>query len=160
MYGKLEGAQKRFLRPLSGLTRLVKETQTFVNRYKYQTVEDIHERKWIQHVRRIEDCFSVSSERTPWLGETKSKMERISGSRGTGLNGPTPQLFMTIYACTVLHKQMSPILTFRGPSFMIYYYNKTNEMHEFLKFVFGIELYMFRTVSLYIIRSLALHTQQ
>jgi len=24
-------------------------------------------------------------------------------------------------------------------------YNKTNEMHKFLKFIFGIELYMFRT---------------
>jgi hypothetical protein len=33
-------------------------------------------------------------------------------------------------------------------------------MHQFLKFTFGIELYMFRTVSLSIIRRLALHTQQ
>ena len=33
-------------------------------------------------------------------------------------------------------------------------------MYLFLKFIFGIELYMFRTVSLYIIRSLALYTQQ
>jgi len=39
-------------------------------------------------------------------------------------------------------------------------YNKTNEMHQFLKFIFGIELYMFRAVSVSIIRSLALHTQQ
>ena len=31
-------------------------------------------------------------------------------------------------------------------------------MHRFLKFIFGIELYMFRTVSLSIIRSLALYT--
>jgi len=42
----------------------------------------------------------------------------------------------------------------------IYSYNKTNEMHKFLKFILGIELYMFRTVSLSIIRSLALYTQQ
>jgi hypothetical protein len=35
-------------------------------------------------------------------------------------------------------------------------YNKTNEVHWFLKFIFGIELYMFRTVSLSIIRRLAL----
>ena len=41
-----------------------------------------------------------------------------------------------------------------------YSYNKTNEMHQFLKFVFGTELYMFQTVSLYIKRSLALYTQQ
>jgi len=52
------------------------------------------------------------------------------------------------------------ILTFRGPRIMIYSYNKTNDMHFFLKFVFGIELYMFWNVSLSIIRSLALYTQQ
>jgi len=39
-------------------------------------------------------------------------------------------------------------------------YNKTNEMHYFLKFIFGIEIYMFRTGFLSIIRSLALYTQQ
>jgi len=33
-------------------------------------------------------------------------------------------------------------------------------MHEFLKFIFGIKLYMFRTVPLYINSSLALYTQQ
>jgi len=33
-------------------------------------------------------------------------------------------------------------------------------MQEFLKFIFGIELYMFRTVSLSIIRRLALYTEQ
>jgi len=33
-------------------------------------------------------------------------------------------------------------------------------MHQFLKFIFGIELYVFRTVSLSIIRSLVLYTQQ
>jgi hypothetical protein len=30
--------------------------------------------------------------------------------------------------------------------------NKTNKMHEFLRFIFGLELYMFRTVSLSLIR--------
>ena len=33
-------------------------------------------------------------------------------------------------------------------------------MHQFLKFIFGIELYMFRRVSLFIIRSFSLYTQQ
>jgi hypothetical protein len=51
-------------------------------------------------------------------------------------------------------------LTFREPYFVIYNYNKTNEMRQFLEFIFGIGLYMFRTGSLSIIRSLALHTQQ
>jgi len=33
-------------------------------------------------------------------------------------------------------------------------------MHEFLKIIFGIKLYMFRTVLLSIIRSFSLYTQQ
>jgi len=33
-------------------------------------------------------------------------------------------------------------------------------MHQFLKFIFGIELYTFRIGFLYIIRSLVLYTQQ
>ena len=33
-------------------------------------------------------------------------------------------------------------------------------MHEFLKFIFGIKFYMFRTVPLSIIRSMSLYTQQ
>jgi len=43
---------------------------------------------------------------------------------------------------------------------VIYSYNKNNKMHYFLKFIFGIELHVFRTVSVSIIRSLALYTQQ
>jgi hypothetical protein len=39
-------------------------------------------------------------------------------------------------------------------------YNKTNEMHQFLKSIFGIELYIFRRGFLSIIRSLVLYTQQ
>ena len=41
---------------------------------------------------------------------------------------------------------------------MIYSYNETNEMYSYLKLIFGVGLYMFRTVSLSIIRSLALYT--
>jgi len=51
-------------------------------------------------------------------------------------------------------------MTIRGPCILTYSYNKTNEMHQFLKFIFGIELYMFRTGFLSIIRSLVLNTQQ
>ena len=43
---------------------------------------------------------------------------------------------------------------------VFYSYNKTNEMHWFLKFIFGMQLYMFRTGFLSIIRSLVLYTQQ
>jgi hypothetical protein len=39
-------------------------------------------------------------------------------------------------------------------------YNKTNYMRQFLKFIFGIKLYMFRAVPLSIIRSISLYTQQ
>ena len=48
--------------------------------------------------------------------------------------------------------------TFRGPCIVIYGYNKINEMRSLLKFIFGIELYMFRAGFLSIIRSLV--TQQ
>jgi hypothetical protein len=51
-------------------------------------------------------------------------------------------------------------LTFRGPCNVMYSYNKTNEMHKFLKFILGIELYMFRTGFLSIIRCPVLYTQQ
>ena len=40
---------------------------------------------------------------------------------------------------------------------MIYSYNKINEMHYFLIFIFEIELYMFWTGFLSIIRSLVLY---
>jgi len=33
-------------------------------------------------------------------------------------------------------------------------------MHQFLKFIFGVKLYMFQTVPLSIIRSFSLYTQQ
>jgi hypothetical protein len=39
-----------------------------------------------------------------------------------------------------LQKISQKNLSFRGPYIVIYSYNKTNEMHWFLKFIFGIEL--------------------
>jgi hypothetical protein len=39
-------------------------------------------------------------------------------------------------------------------------YNKTNEMHYFLKYIFVIELYMFQTGFLFVISSLVLYKQQ
>ena len=43
--------------------------------------------------------------------------------------------------CRVVVKHyFKTILTFRGPCIVIYY--KTNKMHQFLKFIFGIELYI------------------
>jgi hypothetical protein len=49
-------------------------------------------------------------------------------------------------------------LTFIVPRFVIYFYIKTNQMHQFLKFIyFCITLYMFRTVFPSIIRSSGLY---
>jgi len=50
-------------------------------------------------------------------------------------------------------------LMFRWPYNVKNSYNKTNQMHSFLKFTFRIKLYMFRTVPLSIIRSFSLYTQ-
>ena len=51
-------------------------------------------------------------------------------------------------------------LTFVVPCIVINFYSKTNQMHSISNlFYFGTTLYMFRTVSLSIIRSLRLYTQ-
>jgi len=44
------------------------------------------------------------------------------------------------------------------PYIVITSYNKTNQMPYFLKFIFGIKLYMFRIVPLTIIRGFSLYT--
>jgi hypothetical protein len=59
-----------------------------------------------------------------------------------------------------MSQQNTKFLTFGGRCVVIYSYNKTNEMHLFLKFIFGTQLYMFRSVSLSIIRSPAQYTLQ
>ena len=51
-------------------------------------------------------------------------------------------------------------LTFVGPCIVIYFYSRTNQMHNNSNlFYFGTTLYMFRTVSPSIIRSLGLYIQ-
>jgi hypothetical protein len=51
-------------------------------------------------------------------------------------------------------------LTIRGPYIVIYFYSKTNQMHNISNlFYFVTTLYMFRTVSPSIIRSLRLYIQ-
>jgi len=62
--------------------------------------------------------------------------------------------FVTPLSSHHVHQLQPLCLNISNPS-----YNKTNKMHSFLKFIFGIELYMFRTVS-QSITSLALYTQQ
>ena len=51
-------------------------------------------------------------------------------------------------------------LTFVGPCIIIYFYSKTNQIHNIANLIyFGTTLYMFRTVSPSIIRSLRLYIQ-
>ena len=51
-------------------------------------------------------------------------------------------------------------LTFVGPCIVIYFYSRTNQMHNNSNlFYFGTTLYMFRTVSPSVIRSLRLYIQ-
>ena len=57
--------------------------------------------------------------------------------------------------------KVSPTLTFMGPCIVIDHYSKTNQMHQCIKFIlFGMTLYMFRTVFPSIIRSSRLYIQQ
>ena len=51
-------------------------------------------------------------------------------------------------------------LTFRWPCIVVNSYNKTNYQHQFLKLIFTIKLYMFRTIPLSIIRDFPLYSQQ
>ena len=69
---------------------------------------------------------------------------------------PVRNFFLLI----VIVSQKHTFLTFRWPCIVINSLNKTNSMHWFLKFIFGIKLYMFQTVLLSIIRSFSLYTQQ
>jgi len=49
-------------------------------------------------------------------------------------------------------------MTFVGPCILMYFYSKTNQMHNLTNlFYFGTTLYMFRTVSPSIIRGLRLY---
>jgi len=55
---------------------------------------------------------------------------------------------------------MVSFLTFIGPCIVIYFYSKTNEMHQFHKFIyFEVALYMFRAVFPSIIKGLRLYIQ-
>ena len=56
--------------------------------------------------------------------------------------------------------KISQFLTFVGPCIVIYFYSKTNQLHDISNvFYFGTTLYMFRTVFPSIIRSLRMYIQ-
>ena len=83
------------------------------------------------------------------------------GTSGDRVGGPVhvgDPLTLIIYMRSKYGKR----LTFIGPCIIIYFYNKTNQMHQFLKFIsfyFGITRYMFRMVFPSIIRSSRLSIQ-
>jgi hypothetical protein len=65
---------------------------------------------------------------------------------------------LTLCVCFVY--KLSIIMTFVGPCIVIYFYSKTNQMQNISNlFYFGTTLYMFRTVSPSIIKSLGLYIQ-
>jgi len=50
--------------------------------------------------------------------------------------------------CSLNITKKTEFLTLMGPCIVIYYYSKTNQMHHCIEFIlFGMTLYMFRTVS-------------
>ena len=56
---------------------------------------------------------------------------------------------------------MFTVLTSIGPYIVIYFYSKTNQMHQCIKFIlFGVTQYMFRTVFPSIISRFRLYIQQ
>jgi len=65
-----------------------------------------------------------------------------------------------LYSDQALLAEFTIYLTFVGPCIVIYFYSKTNQMHNISNlFYFGTTLYMFRTVSPSINRSLRLYIQ-
>ena len=72
----------------------------------------------------------------------------------------TSNPYVRLPLVTVLLYYLPYYLTFVGPCIPIYFYSKTNQMHNISNlFYFGTTLYMFRMVSPSIIRSLRLYIQ-
>jgi hypothetical protein len=66
--------------------------------------------------------------------------------------------FNTFNLCDAQTQYKPSFLTFIGPRIVIYFYSTANQMHNISNlFYFGTALYMFRTVSPSIIRSLRLY---
>ena len=84
-------------------------------------------------------------------------MWQISPISNLSLHGLHQSTHVTIQSNSAYQKFDTQ---FRGLCIVIYSYNKTNQIHKFLEFIFGIELYMFWTVSLSIIKSFSLYIEQ
>jgi len=83
---------------------------------------------------------------TPW----SRVLEKLTGSQ---LGKKFPLFYGT-------QRFITANLVFVGPCIVLYFYSKTNQMHNISNlFYFGTTLYMFRRVSPSIIRSLILYTQ-
>jgi len=91
-----------------------------------------------------------------YIGAKSSDMQRCMPATGC----PTQGRLATYNNQLTIVNTLFPNLTFTWPRIVINSCNKTNQMHWFIKFIFGIKLYMFRTVPLSTISSFSLYTQQ
>ena len=99
--------------------------------------------------------------------EAKHLLRRDAFVKGAGHNNISLSVNFIFKATkrimTVLleiHITIPQDLTFVGPCIVIYFYSKTNQMHNISNlFYFGTTIYMFRTVFPSIIRNLRLYIQ-
>jgi hypothetical protein len=103
----------------------------------------------------FQDCLKIT------LHSILKNFSFSSNELTTCLNSPSLNIHYNLYKILSRHELSQTAranLIFRGPCIVIYLYSytKTNEIHKFLKFILGIDLYIFWTVSLSIIRSLKL----
>ena len=140
-------------------------------RFKY-TITAVQQQPYPIRKRTFYNSVQSARPQESWINEVRSA--------GSSYNWYSTQRLNSIQLCQQLvhytichtsivmaspeahtvHPESQPNLTFVGPCIVIYFYSKTNQMHNISNlFYFGTTLYMFRTVSPSIIRSLRLYIQ-
>jgi len=98
--------------------------------------------------------------RVEWLQQNNSQLVRVDWIR-FNYSDIRSAYFFPVFPDTVVWWVLLSNLTFIEPCIIMYFYSKTNWMHQCIKFIlFGVTLYMFRTVFPSIISSSRLHIQQ
>jgi E3 ubiquitin-protein ligase DOA10 len=125
-------------------------TTTWLQRWSVQSAcADTQHNTQIKNMTICSNKTKTAFQKNNYPGDIKSTMS-LEDSRNAQPHDSTYRLLTLLQA----------YLTFRGTCIVIYSYNTTIQMHWFIKFIFGIELHMFRTGFLSIIRSPVLYTQQ